>query len=389
MKILHVEDFFHPEAGYQINILPKYMTLEGHDNFIITSKIENAPQALKDFFGSEKIEEKDENYYKTTGVRIIRVESLGFISGRNIFSNKIYDHIKKIDPDVLYIHGNDTLTAIRLLLKIKKIKSKVVMDSHMLEMASKNTFAKYFRYFYKKIITPIIIKNNIPVIRTQNDSYVEKFLGIPISQSPWISVGSDTLLFHPNEEVKKDFRFRNQINDDDFVVLYTGKIDSAKGGKLLAEAFKQKIDSMKKVVLIIVGSFDNDYGEEVKNIYSKSENKILFFPTQKYEELPEFYQSSDIAIFPKQCSLSFYDAQACGLPVIAEDNNINIDRLSFDNGTVFQNNNINDLREKISFFANLNNESFTRIKENSLNNVNEKYNYMNLNKKYLEVIKKL
>lgn len=38
MKIVHVEDFFHPDAGYQINILPKYMAKMGHEVVVITSE---------------------------------------------------------------------------------------------------------------------------------------------------------------------------------------------------------------------------------------------------------------------------------------------------------------------------------------------------------------
>jgi len=192
MNIVQIEDYFHPDAGYQINILSKYMVKLGHKVTIITSEMNKIPEPLVSFFGCQNIIDCDKEYTKLTKVEIYRLPLIGFVSGRAIFTNEIYKVIKKLDPDVLYIHGNDTLTAMRILMKIKKLSYPIIMDSHMLEMASVNKFNKMFKIFYKTFFAPKIIKNMIPIIRTQDDSYVEKYLGIPLIQCPWISVGSDT-----------------------------------------------------------------------------------------------------------------------------------------------------------------------------------------------------
>ena len=55
MKIVNVEDFFHPDAGYQINILSKYHVALGHDVTIITAQMEKVPVTLTSFFGRENI----------------------------------------------------------------------------------------------------------------------------------------------------------------------------------------------------------------------------------------------------------------------------------------------------------------------------------------------
>ena len=157
MKIVHVEDFFHPDAGYQINVLPKYLAKFGHEQVIITSEMDKIPDNLTQFFGRENIEKRDRKYEEKYHVKIIRLPLHGFVSGRAIFSGKLISAIKGLSPDVLYIHGNDTLTGIRLLLARKRFNCRIVTDSHMLEMASKNPFNTYFRRFYKTLITPILI----------------------------------------------------------------------------------------------------------------------------------------------------------------------------------------------------------------------------------------
>ncbi|WP_346880197.1 glycosyltransferase family 4 protein [Clostridium sp. UBA3061] len=386
MNIVHIEDFFHPDAGYQINILPKYMAKQGNKVTIVTSKMDKVPNDLTAFFGKDDIERRDAEYYRMTGVTIIRLKINGFISGRAVFTKDIFKVIENLKPDILYVHGNDTLTAMRYLLRLKKIDYPLVMDSHMLEMASVNRFNKVFRVIYKKFFAPKLIKNSIPVIRTTDDRYVEKFLGIPLQQCPSISFGSDILLFHPDKTVKSNFRKENDIHENDFVIVYTGKIDEFKGGMLLAEAFQKKFETKRSVVLIVVGNANGEYGKEVEQVLEKSKNRVIRFPTQKYNDLPKFYQVSDLSIFPRQCSLSFYDAQACGLPVLSEDNSINIDRVKYGNGTNFKAGSIEDFRTKIVEFVEMEKIEYEQMSINALNFVKSKYNYENIALQYTNIL---
>ena len=388
MNIVHVEDFFHPDAGYQINILPKYMTNEGHNVTIVTAELKKIPEELTSFFGKDNIKKRDDSYTDKTGVKIIRLPIKAFISGRAVFGKELDNTIESLNPDILYVHGNDTLTGMRYINKLRKLKYPVVMDSHMLEMASTNKFSKLYKQFYRKFFTPKIKDYNLKIIRTQNDSYVEKHLGIPIEQCPWISVGSDTILFHPDEKVKKEFRKENNISDDDFVVVYTGKLIESKGAKLLAQAFEKKLENSKnkKIVLVVVGNTSGEYGKEVEKIFKKSQNRIIRFPTQKYMDLAKFYQASDLSVFPKQCSLSFYDAQACGLPVVSENNTINVDRLKNNNGFNFELGDIDDFREKIKKCVEMDDSKYQEMKNNAINFVKENYDYKDISKQYTKIL---
>lgn len=388
MKIVNLVDFFHPNAGYENNILPKYLVKSGHEVVIITSQLDKVPDGYTVFFGKDNIDKEDKAFYKRTGITVIRVPTRCFISGRAWFTDEIFKSIDEVKPDLLFICGNDTLFSMQYLLRYRKKGIPLLLDSHMLEMASKNPLNKLFRIFYKKIFTPIIIKNKLQVIRVQDDTYVERCLGIPLSQAPFISFGSDTMVFHPDSNVYRNFRLENCIDENDFVVVYAGKIDEEKGGKMLAQAFEEKFDTDRNIVLLVVGNTNGEYGAEVEKIFKKSQNRIIRFPTQKYINLAQFFQTSDLSIFPKQCSLSFYDAQACGLPVVSEDNNINVDRLQYKNGANFKAEDIQDFREKITSYANMDKKRYKQIKENAYNFIRDNYDYKNIVKKYLKIITK-
>lgn len=386
MRIVHVDDYVLPDAGYQINIMPKYLAKFGHEVYIVTSKVEGIDRPAARFFGIDDIEKRDAFYEKQTGVKIVRVKPLTtkVISSRMIQGKELFETVKKLKPDVLFVHGNDTFTGMRYLFKKPTIPT--VTDSHMLRMASTNKFSKYFQKFYKATVTPKIIKNNIPVIRTQDDDYVEACLGVPLSQAPWISYGTDTDLFHPDLEVKKAFREENNIPKDNFVFVYTGKMDEVKGGKLLAEAFKKKFNTSKNVTLITVGNLSGDYGKEVEEIFNESENQIVRFPTQKYMELAKFYQVADACVFARHCSLSFYDAQGCSLPVISENNNINIDRNSHGNGLCFEAESVESFRETIEKLLNLTDEEYKAMSNNAYRFITDNYNYEDKAREYEKII---
>lgn len=391
MRIVHVEDLFLPDAGYQINILPKYQVKQGHEVYIVTASAEFNDSPNKQFFGNTNWEERDQVYTTCNEVKILRfpVARKKKLLGRIVQSRALFDGVKQLQPDVVYVHGNDTLTAMRFLWKAKKLKLPLVMDSHMVDMASHNRFASLFHALYRKLFTPIIIKYNIPVIRTQNSTYVERELGIPLSQSPWVSVGSDTLLFHPvTVEEKSRLRQKHHVPQDAFVVVFSGKLDAYRGATLMANAFRKinEIYTGRKIILVTVGSAVDDEGKAAVSEFEKLSGTVIMFPTQRYVDLAEFYQMADVATFPKLCSLSFYDAQACALPIIAEDNDISTDRLRFGNGITYRRDDLDDYIEAILKFESLTKEDYTRYAENAFRITTERYNYAILAQQYTDII---
>lgn len=388
MKFVHVEDFVHPNAGYQINLLTRLQVQQGHEVIIVAGELDKIPTFLTSFFGKENIEAKDDNFFKNTGVKIIRHPLHAYYSGRAIFKKGLHSLIKAQNADVLFIHNEDTVMGMNLLWNYKKMNIPYVLDCHMLEMASENKFRNYFRAFYRKFITPIILRNNIPLIRVVDTDFVEKHYGIPLEKTVLLSFGTDTDFYKPNAEVKERKRQELGITSDDFVVIYAGKLDHFKGGKFLAEAIKESVKLQdKKIKFIIIGTAPKDtYGQEVEELFSKSENEIIRFPTQTYFDLAEFYQLADIAIFPKQCSMSYMEVQSCSLPVVLETNEINIERASNKKGAIFSENNTEEFREAIINFGNMPKIDFDLYKKNARENILKNFDFVPIAQKFTDVM---
>ena len=387
MKILHWDEMFHPSFGYQINVLTRFQVAQGHDVTVFTSdKIEEHP-TFKTFGNSANIAELDDKFTQKYGVKIVRLPIKGHYSGRVLYQKGYLDKIKNFNPDILFVHTHDTFAGINITMHYKKLSIPMVLDNHMLKMASKNKLKYLHRAFFKSVVTPVIVKNNIKVIRTQDDDYVNECYGIPKKQTPYLSFGTDTMLFKPDAKSRKKIRKENDISDNAFVVVYTGKLDEAKGGKFLAEAIKEKFNTNKEVVFLVVGNTrDDEYGHSVEQCFGESENRVIRFKTQNYEDLPPFYQGADLCLFAKQCSLSFFDAQACGLPVVFEANNINIERGSHGNGWVFEPGDINDFREKISTAINLRDSEYDVIRKKCREYIMNNFDYQLIAKEYTDLM---
>ena len=102
--------------------------------------------------------------------------------------------------------------------------------------------------------------------------------------------------------------------------------------------------------------------------------------------MAQFYQSADLSVFPKQCSLSFYDAQACALPVILEDNNVNVGRVQCNNGTIFKSGDVDAFRAKMMQYIMLPDDVFKSIGKNGYDYVAENFNYKNIAAQYTKVL---
>ena len=114
--------------------------------------------------------------------------------------------------------------------------------------------------------------------------------------------------------------------EDDFVMVYSGRINKEKGVSELIDAMLLLKEIRKIKLMIIGGSFFGNTNNEDVFIHSLKEkakiieNQIVFTGFIPYEIMPDYLQTADISVIPSIWNDPFptteLEAQAMGLPII-------------------------------------------------------------------------
>lgn len=128
----------------------------------------------------------------------------------------------------------------------------------------------------------------------------------------------------PKEE-KLALRHQLGFAEDDFVIVFCGRIIPVKGVLELMQAIL-KIDN-PKIKLLVIGSSDfgngnlNDYSKKVQKVSLENSNRIVYTGFIDNADLYKFYQLSSIGAVPslwnEACALVVLEMMNCGLPTIA------------------------------------------------------------------------
>ncbi len=136
--------------------------------------------------------------------------------------------------------------------------------------------------------------------------------------------GIDLSAFSRDIVVKRaDKGFR----DDDFIIVFSGRVNEQKGILQLIEAMLLLKDYPQIKLVVIGSSFygndnnDNPFAQTLKEKAAPLKERITFTGFIPYQQMPDYLQMADIAVIPSVWDDPFpttvLEAQAMGIPVVA------------------------------------------------------------------------
>ncbi|MBU0743764.1 MAG: glycosyltransferase family 4 protein [Gammaproteobacteria bacterium] len=350
MKIILIEDYFSEKMGYSENCLPKVLSDLGHEVHVVTSNLQvygNLP-----------------NYNETYGcflgpaVQPCGVKEMGgywlhrlphklWFGYVNICG--LIKKIRELDPDVVHVFNCVSINALKLALFCNVSRYKLFTGCHQSLCVTKPYLSKEGISFKKMVY---FVTRTIPgwvvslftkrcfAITPDCAEVANRYYGIKKSKIKTISLGADTELFTPldddsSQRERLEIRKILGIGDSDIVCIYTGRFSLEKDPLILARAIFLLRQNGLPYSAIFIG--DGVQKREIQNYQG-----CITIPFVPYSDLPKYYRAADIAVWPKQVTISMFDAASCGIPLVVSDLMGEPDRAE-GNGEFYRDNDVDDL----------------------------------------------
>ncbi len=363
MKIVFLTDWHSESMGYSDNYLPKELAKLGHEVHLVTSNrqvyfvksnSEFYSRTLEPFLGPGFVEigttERD-------GVFIHRLDSYEIL-GR-VFVRNLKSKLLEIKPDIVQsgdVISWQTYNAGRLKKQLDfsyylecHTHASVFAPARGESRIRTNLYWKLFKQTVGKYLSKVI--DLCYPISSDAARITRDFFGILPEKIVVRSLGVDCDIFKPKSEVdvnssRNQIRTRLDLDDEDILCIYTGRLAEEKDPLILARAVSRLRGMGLPFKSLFIGGGPENY---MKEIAEEDGSKIIGYV--KSSQLPSYYQASDIAVWPRQESTSQLDALGCGLPLILG-SDIEITERIEGNGYIFEQDSLGDLVSKLQMMSN-------------------------------------
>lgn len=393
MKIVHLVDYFMPQLGYQECLLAKYHAKK-HVVTILTSDkyypFPNYKESYQKMMGNrqQKTGEEEKNNYK-----INRLKSYFEIPSSTLILYKgILKELKKIKPDIIICHGLIKPTIFwACLYKRQNPQCRLIGDHHeaIYNTNLKDSFLKrVYLLLWKFFLKPRILRYADKLIATgpdEKDFAVKHLFGEKNADKiEIISLGADEEKFFIDEKKRNKMRKSFRLKDDDVLILNAGKLNQSKKSLELLEVFEKIHQVNPNTYLMFVGGGDENYLQKMRDfIKTKQLNKNVFLQSFiPNDKLPDYLNLADIGCWPGSRSNVFWEALACGLPLILEKRAYTEELISNDNGQQVEN--LLDLENTLRDFV-VDKNLRKKMSQNSKELFQKKFSYTKLSEEFLSV----
>lgn len=318
MKILMMCDVYIHTLQYQENLLAKYYVKNGHSVTVITSTFESVFDYISGNY--DKAIGISEGIYD--GVKIIRLPySINILSKLRRFKgvNKI---LEEEQPDIIFSH--DIMLNLHEAVRYKKKypDCKIIMDYHAdysnsaKNWVSLNVLHKMIRRAFLYSVLKHIDK--IYPIVPAGFVFLNEVYGIPYERMELLPLGTDTDKAKDIISQKRGVSIRERLHIpiDAFVIFTGGKLDPSKKTHLLIDAFFALSDPQLHIIIVGEASESNMTYKAELELMSQNNDHIHFTGWLKGEEIYDYMNASDVAVFPASQSVLWQQAIGMGLPLI-------------------------------------------------------------------------
>lgn len=319
MRILHccLACFYIDNYSYQENILPRYHKKMGHDVRIIASTESFDKDGNITYVASGE-------YLNEDDILVVRLPYARYLPpkvARKIRRYKgLQEQLALYLPDFIFIHDIQFLDIDIICDYARNNTVRIVADCH----ADFSNSAR--NWFSRQILHGIVYKKCAQMI----NPYVEMFYGVlparvdflrnvynlPYTKTQLLVMGAEDDKANASLKIEKKLQTRKKFDIDanDFVVVFGGKIDQAKRQVLLLMDAVNTLDD-PSIKLIVFGSIIPEMKREV--LYRCSD-RVKYIGWATSDESYDYFAMGNIACFPGRHSVFWEQVVGMGIPLIVK-----------------------------------------------------------------------
>lgn len=318
MNIVHIAPNapYSDQWGFQENLLPKYHQRIGHQ---VTLLVTN--RTRKD---GKLVETQNEDFISGDGFRVVRLSHVQYRAKAltKLFSKlRVYDRLVELKPDVIFYHGLLSVTIFDVIRYKKKHRNCVILQDNHLDYNNhpegklENTVkGRLYRSYYRtlnRISQRFICR--VYGVTPWRKQYAERYFRISPSKTDLLLMGADDekIDFSRREEIRRQIRTENGIEETDFFIVTGGKIDHAKKIHLLMQA----VAGMQDVKLLVFGTVSEELRPEFDRILQAGSN-LVYIGWLTADRVYDYFLSADLICFPGGHSVLWEQACACKVPCL-------------------------------------------------------------------------
>ena len=315
MRILQVISTFYPALAFGGPVKVVYETSKelarrGHEIEVYTTNAYNQARNFK-----PKCKEQNMNGFKVTYFNnLIRPGKL-FLSPEMIVALR-----KKLKEfDVVHTHFGRQVYDVAVGYYAEKYGVPYVLQAH--GSLPRIGSWRRLKWVYDVLFGYRLLRDASKVValsRVEAQQY--KAMGVPEEKIAIIPNGIDLSEYAdlPPEGI---FKKKFNMDENEKIVLYLGRIHRIKGIDVLVKAFADVVEKLGDVRLVVVGP-DDGYLGELKALVKalRIEDKVLITGPLYGEDKLEAYVDADVYVLPSRYEIwgmTVLEAYACGKPVVA------------------------------------------------------------------------
>lgn len=298
MKILIISQYYFPEQ-FQINEIAPELVKRGHEVTVLCG-IPNYPKGVvfDGYENEEKVKDREREYFKETGVRVIHVEQvprgknpISLIRNYISFARNSRKSVRILEKDFDAVLGYQLspITSMYAALEYKKQTGTPVMyytldlwpvSAEAMLKSKKNPAFLWVKRISKKLYLGAdrVVVTSRPFI-----DYLQKEIGYPVERMSYLPQ-------HANMGMIDDDLSAEDNGVADF--MFAGNLGKGQRLDVIIKAAKI-LGNRKDYMIHFVG--DGRMRGELENMVREYglEDNVTFYGNQKREDMPQFYKMAD------------------------------------------------------------------------------------------------